>query len=85
MKKEEYKEKDLVSLLRTGNFTIIYWDNEDPTFYKGKWNMTKEYEKNEYADMEKSRIDISQYNTEGYLPDVVRWLTMALKGESGSI
>jgi len=79
------KEKDLVSLLRTGNFTIVYWDSGEPTFYKGKWDKDKEYEKDEYETMNKSQIEIAQYNMAGYLPDVVRWLTMALKGHSDSI
>jgi len=78
-------EKELVSLLRTGNFTIVYWDHDEPTFYKGKWNIDKEYEKDERAEMEQSVIDIAQYNTTGYLPDVVRWLTMALKGNADTI
>ena len=79
------KEKDLVSLLKTGNFTIIYWDRGEPTFYKGKWDKDREYKKDEYAEMDKSQIEIAQYNMSGYLPDVVRWLTMALKGQSDSI
>lgn len=82
---KEYKEKDLVSLLKTGNFTIIYWDNEGPTFYKGKWDKDKEYDKDEYATMEKSRIEIELYGMNGYLPDEVRLLVMALKGQSDSI
>lgn len=81
----QMKEKDLVSLFRTGNFTIIYWDNESPTFYKGKWDKDKEYEKDEYDTMNKSEIEINQYDGSGYLPDVVRWLVMALKGNSDSI
>ena len=79
------EEKDLVSLLRTGNFTIVYWDSGEPTFYKGKWDKDKEYAKDEFETMNKSQIEILQYNMEGYLPDVVRWLTMALKGQSDSI
>lgn len=78
-------EKDLISLLRSGNFTIIYWDNEGPTLYKGKWDRDEEYEKDEYATMEKSKIEIDQYNMDGYIPDVVKWLTMALRGRADSI
>lgn len=74
-----------ISLLRTGNFTIIYWDSGEPTFYKGKWDKDKEYDKDEYETMEKSRIDIDQYNMDGYLPDCVKWLVMALGGLSDSI
>ncbi len=79
------REKDLVSLLRTGNFTIVYWDSGEPTFYKGKWDKDKEYEKDEYETMNKSQIEVDMFNMTGYLPDVVRWLTMALKGHSDSI
>lgn len=85
MSKKKSTEKDLVSLLATGNFTIVYWDSEVPTFYKGKWDIHKEYEKDEYKTMNKSEIDIDQSNMDGYCPDVVRWLAMALKGKTDSI
>ncbi len=55
------------------------------TDYKGHWDKDREYKKDEYETMEKSRIEIDQYDMSGYLPDVVRWLTMALKGQSDSI
>ena len=79
------KERDLVALLRTGNFTIVYWDSEEPTFYKGKWNKDKEYERDEYATMEKSRIEFPMYGMNGYVSDEVRLLTLALKGIADSI
>lgn len=79
------KEKELISLLKTGNFTIVYWDRGEPTLYVGKWSIGKEYQRDEYATMDKSKIEIDQYDMNGYLPDIVRWLTMALKGHSDSI
>ena len=82
---KKISEKELVALLKTGNFTIVYWDNENPTFYKGKWDKNKEYERDEYETMNKSELDIEQYNMQGYCPDVVKWLVMALKGKSDSI
>lgn len=82
---KKYKEKDLVSLFRSGNFTIIYWDSAEPIFYKGHWDKDKEYEKDEYATMDKSRIEIDLYDMNGYLPDVVRLLVMSLKGQADSI
>lgn len=79
------EKKDLYGLFRTGDFTIVYWDRNDPTIYKGKWNIQDEYEKDEYATMEKSRVDIHQHNMNGYAPDIVVWLAEALKGKVDSI
>lgn len=66
---KEITEKDLVSILKTGDFTIVYWNAGEPTFYRGKWNISKEYDKDEYATMNKSQLNIAQYNMNGYLPD----------------
>ena len=39
------KHEDLIKLFKSGNFTIVYWDNESPSIYKGKWDINEEYEK----------------------------------------
>lgn len=79
------KEKELIKLFKSGDFTIVYWDRSEPTIYKGKWDYNKEYDKDAYATMNKSIVDIPQYNNQGYLPDIVSWLVKALKGKSDSI
>lgn len=78
-------EKQLVELFKSGNFTIVYWDNEEPTIYKGRWNYHKEQEKDDYETMEKSRIDYPMYDMGGYCPDIVALLTKALGGKADSI
>lgn len=32
-------EKEIIELLKSGNFTIIYWDNQSPSLYKGKYTV----------------------------------------------
>lgn len=81
---EKTNEKEVISLFRTGNFTIIYWDSGVPSVYKGHWDKRKEYDKDEYETMNKSEIDIANFD-DGYCPEIVRLLTRALDGKSDSI
>jgi len=78
-------EKKLINILRSGDFTIIYWDREQPTIYKGKWDFNKEFEKDDYAEMNKHEIEFDFYNLNGYVPDIVTLLVKALKGKVDSI
>lgn len=78
-------EKQLRRLFESGDFTIIYWDRTDPEIYKGKWDISKELERDEYATMEKSRVDVHMYNMKGYAPDIVCWLAESLGGKVDSI
>ena len=75
----------LIKLFKSGDFTIVYWDSEEPTIYKGKWDIHKEFERDEYITMNKSLIDFPQYNMVGYIPDVVKLLVKALGGKVDSI
>ncbi|MCP6727315.1 MAG: hypothetical protein KJI69_04900 [Patescibacteria group bacterium] len=79
------KHEDLIKLFKSGNFTIVYWDNESPSIYKGKWDINEEYEKDDYKEMEKHEISIDMYDNDGYIPDIVAWLTEALGGKSDTI
>ena len=81
----EITKKELYGLFRIGDFTLVYWDRGQPEIYKGKWDIQKEYEKDEYATMEKSKVEIPQYDMNGYAPDIVVWLAEALKGKVDSI
>ena len=84
MTREEKKE-EVIELFKSGDFTIVYWDSDDPTIYKGKWNYDEEDEKDECREMFESQIDVSMYNMNGYAPDVVAWLVEALGGKVDSI
>lgn len=76
--------KKIIELLQSGDFTIIYWDNEEPTLYKGKWDKDKEYDKDEYETMNKSEVEIPWAEI-GYAPNIVVLLTKAIKGNIDSI
>ena len=75
----------LVELFKTGDFTIIYWDSSSPTIYKGKWNYNKEFEKDDYKEMNKHEVKMDEDWDSGYLPTIVELLTRALGGKSDSI
>ena len=85
MKEYDAIKKELIKLFKSGDFTIIYWDNGAPTIYKGKWNIDEECEKDDYKEMNKHEFDIDMYNMNGYVPDIVDWLAEALGGKSNSI
>ena len=76
--------KKIIDLLQSGDFTIIYWDNEDPALYKGKWNKEKEFDRDEYETLHKSEVKIPWAEI-GYAPNIVVLLTKALKGNIDSI
>ena len=78
-------EKKLIELLKSGDFTIVYWDNVTPTLYKGKWKKDKEFDRDEYTTMNKAEVDFPMYDMHGYLPDIVYLLTKALGGNADSI
>lgn len=76
--------RSIINLLRSGNFTIVYWDSGDASLYKGKWNYNKECERDEYETMNKSLV--AEYSREfGYCPEIVDLLCAALKGKADSI
>ena len=77
-------DKKLIELFKSGNFTIIYWDNQAPSVYKGKWNYNKECEKDDYKEMTKAEIEFNDYEY-GYCPKIVELLTKALGGKSDSV
>lgn len=77
-------EKKLIELFKSGDFTIIYWDSQDPTIYRGKWDRSKEYERDEYEIMNKAEVETNFYDM-GYVPDIVALLAKALGGKTDSI
>jgi len=66
----------IIELLKSGNFTIAYHDNQSPALYKGHW---------EYEQLEnKKEIPIDNFD-DGYCPEIVALLTKALGGKSTSV
>ena len=83
------QEKELISVLKSGDFTVSYHDNQACIIYKGKYkeasdcpNVWDENDENElecnvnFWDMEES--------FDGYTPEVVYYLVKALGGKSNS-
>lgn len=65
-------KEEIIDLLKSGNFTLIYWDNESPSLYKGHWDKDEEYDRDEYATMNTSEIKFEGY-TSGYTPFEVEY------------
>ena len=64
--------KEIKELLQSGNFTIVYTDNEDCQLCKGFFDLDDIDEHvpvHDFAD-----------KSDGYTPDVVKLLVMALGG-----
>lgn len=80
----KYSEEKIIEILKSGDFTIIYWDNGEATLYQKKWDKAEEFERDDYATMEKFRIFYSDW-TSGYCPAIVELLVKALGGKSDSI
>jgi hypothetical protein len=70
------KKKDIIKLLKSGDFTIAYHDNACPTLYKGR----REYEQL----LGENEVELDGLD-EGYCPEIVSLLTEALGGVSNSI
>jgi len=78
------KEQKIVELLKTGNFTLHYWDNGECTLYKG---MHDEEELGMLTDKAHEEIIVAEFDNvfEGYLSKEVELLVAALGGQAGSI
>lgn len=77
-------QEKIIEMLKSGDFTIIYWDNEEPTLYQKRWDRHEEYERDEYATMNKFEVVFGATNN-GYVPTIVELLTEALGGKADSI
>ena len=73
-------DKKLIELFKTGNFTIIYWDNECPSLYEGKYTVDNIPE--DVVDNKEIKFD--DYEG-GYCPKIVELLAKALGGKSDSV
>jgi hypothetical protein len=71
------KANKVVEIMRTGDFTIAYHDNDGGCFYKGK---------HKYEDLpDDADYDFDVYGQSGYLPEAVELLVRALGGKSESV
>ena len=69
-------EKEIIKLLKSGNFTIAYHDNCAPFLYQGRCT----YEELDSAE----EIEYEDFD-DGYCPAIVALLVKALNGNSCSI
>ena len=70
-------EKQIIKLLKSGNFTIAYHDSQAPSLYKGKIKYDELPPQEDYEFM--------RCNFEGYIPEVVLCLVKALGGKIETI
>lgn len=77
-------KEEIIRLLRSGDFTIIYWDRGYATLYEKKWDKDVEHDRDDYETMNKFEIIYNDYEN-GYCPSIVSLLTEALNGTSDSI
>jgi len=80
---KKISKKKLNEIIRSGNFTIIYFDNQAPFLYEGKWGAGGDEEYNKRMD--KAEIDFYDVNGKGYVPDIVQLLVDALGGHTDSV
>lgn len=72
----EKQKKKVIEILRSGDFTIAYHDNQDPWLYEGRL---------EYDDLpEDGGIPLDGW-TDGYIPIEVELLVKALGGNTETI
>ncbi len=70
-------QKQVIELLKTGNFTIAYHDNGSPYLYKGHMTYEELEEEGDTYDFPNDFL--------GYCPEVVELLVKALGGKALSI
>ncbi len=71
------KNKQIIELLKSGDFTIAYHDNAYCTLHKGK---------HEYEDCtDENEVAVFGGNGNGYLPEEVELLVKALGGKAHTI
>lgn len=79
------KKENIIALLKSGDFTIIYWDSGEATLYQKKWDKKEEFVRDDYETMNKFIVETNDYGNNGYLPQIVQLLGEALGGKTDSI
>jgi len=77
-------DDQVLAILRSGNFTVICWDNDQYSFYEGKQTAHTVQEEGVNGRLEPF-IEFDQGESDGYLPSAVALLIQALGGEGDSI
>lgn len=72
------KDKEIIELMKTGEFTLAYHDNGSCSLYKGKFSFDDDND--EVESLHEFDCDF-----EGYLPKEVALLVKSLGGKSESI
>ena len=70
--------KEIIKLMKTGNFTLYYYNKEEGGIWKGHLEPDE-------LDVDAELVGFSSMNNEGYLPEIVNMLVEALDGECNSI
>lgn len=74
-------QKQIIKLLKSGKFTIWYWDNDAPHLYEGTLNL-EDFEGELGSEISPVEFDESD---DGYVPALVKLLVKALGGKVESI
>jgi len=76
---KKIKEKAIIELLKSGDFTVAYHNNCELSLYIGR----HKYEQLENLE-EEDEVELDNFDS-GYCPEIVRLLVKALGGKSDSI
>ena len=69
-------KENLVQLLKSGNFTVAYHDNQEGAIYQGRADNCNKLPEDDKVD------NFALWDNEGYLPYIVRVLVEALGGKA---
>jgi len=72
------KEKEIQKAIKTGNFTIYYYDNGSCYLVKGKYTQDEIEDEDSKLD---ELADFDYTRDEGYIPAIVAELVKALGGK----
>lgn len=76
--------EQIIEILKSGDFTIIYWDSGEASLYQKKWDKEEEFERDGYVTMDKFKVEFVDWPS-GYCPTIVEYLVVALGGKYDSI
>lgn len=76
------KEKEIIEILKSGNFTIYYHDNGESVIYKGKYTMSfLEKLQDDKFDKFEDENKIFDSSSDGYYTQDLELLVKALGGK----
>lgn len=77
-------KKKIIDILKSGNFTIVYHDNEYCSLYKGH-HKYDDLTDDDGEEIVKEEAQLIKCNGDGYIPEEVMYLVKALGGKVDSI